>query len=1285
MPKNTYNEDGQSYYTSGNSYVDNAMKTIYSFVDGTSTSSATTKKKKVVESEKKETAEEKAKREAKKKVLQNSRGDNRENPFDKRTPRNDGKGLISSDGGNFLGFASGLGGGIRGILGSIGEGMNRDRTAENNYGYIGNTAKNIIMGAGLSAISPLLGLAVMGGRMANNIAAVNAARESMGLPAMSKEEEKAYSQNESNGFVGYFTVDGVATYRVGLDSYNLTTITPDRLSKIVAENKSTIRPATKEEIEQARKDPTKSHYTVLQVDPALKDRQNKVVSTTEQEDAATEKPATSYNPYNNPTMTDSLNTPSSYTSPTAVEDVVNKETFNTDTSGLTTNLRDDLGTLDTSQYASTTSKPVFAGTDPRSAGWRGSGARASGTLQSYASAMSMYEAVTGKQAPSIIDAIGKTTSGRLNPNSKDYNPNSNHFSGTALDISTEGMTNTEKQALIGSLYQAGFRGFGLGANSIHADKRARGGLWGYRTTSLGGSKSKVNPKATWAGISMKDWEDSIQYNNTLPQGVIDTLNSLRNPGIATPTFREDYLAAEEAAKAVKNYTSNPTIDNMNRPAEYSGMNQNQNTTRSINPNSRYSPQWGPYDQMAEGRVNPHYEKQFAESDLRDYNNRSIAPTTAPTAAQTRGYQDYGLGRESRYMEDQRASSPAQRAETQRAMEEYDAGIRRENTVTPNDQYWGYNQMAEGRVSPYYEQGFAQSDMAKQAQQERDRNLIDGPSSRTQSSSTMGGNSYDFNRAYDYIDYQNQRAREGRAQNSSSSTAIQGTTTSGSTFYGAPSSWSYQGSEQRSIPDDLGYTSKSTISSTDESSGKWNRDMGTGQDFYDNVYDTARSLGANHVQASLAATQATQETGAGTSSLMMGNNNLFGIKATKESQKSFFAGTRENYNDRIKASFRAYDTTQESVANYLANMSANYSKAWNAATVEEAIQGTMSNNKGLAYATDKNAAGRNVYADRLQGVYDKYGANKNPASWSAVTGTPNTLGGIRMNPYAAVDGRVNESKYTDQYGNRVGVPEQSPGFGYNKTPTFRDDYSPYSTTSGTIQGTAQVTTSQGATSENSVDIGKLIKDAYISALTTQPTTASTTRSVATTKDDEEDSNKNTLGKASVSELGVGYSPFSGYNSDKFGSYNYNNPNYNAQGYPTTGSTRSATSNNRASDSNNGMFSFGGFHSSSTSSGDSGSSSAGVSASSTNGNEGFLSSIGLSGNSSSSVGASGTSTGFARASSSGTGTATGSASNTANIGGINASGTSSSSSGVSGTGFASNSGQYSNYSGGEDYDH
>lgn len=104
---------------------------------------------------------------------------------------------------------------------------------------------------------------------------------------------------------------------------------------------------------------------------------------------------------------------------------------------------------------------------------------------------------------------------------------SQHLEGNAIDVDVRGMSKAQKLKLIDAAFDAGFTGFGIGANSIHIDQGTPRS-WGYVRPSGGGtvpeyasglinrrmeglkaSKSQATPKKTtkppaWDGKSMRD-------------------------------------------------------------------------------------------------------------------------------------------------------------------------------------------------------------------------------------------------------------------------------------------------------------------------------------------------------------------------------------------------------------------------------------------------------------------------------------------------------------------------------------------------------------------------------------------------------------------------------------------------------------------------------------------------------------------------------------------------------------------------------------------------------------
>jgi hypothetical protein len=76
---------------------------------------------------------------------------------------------------------------------------------------------------------------------------------------------------------------------------------------------------------------------------------------------------------------------------------------------------------------------------------------------------------------------------------------SQHFHGTALDVSIVGMSRKQKIALWKAAYEEGFRGFGFGTNILHMDMgNAR--IWGY---------GDIHKNKEWVGISFKDLKQGI--------------------------------------------------------------------------------------------------------------------------------------------------------------------------------------------------------------------------------------------------------------------------------------------------------------------------------------------------------------------------------------------------------------------------------------------------------------------------------------------------------------------------------------------------------------------------------------------------------------------------------------------------------------------------------------------------------------------------------------------------------------------------------------------------------
>ena len=80
----------------------------------------------------------------------------------------------------------------------------------------------------------------------------------------------------------------------------------------------------------------------------------------------------------------------------------------------------------------------------------------------------------------INDAIAKAGSSR-----ETNTPGSRHFQGDALDLSTAGMSNSEKIRLFNQAKSCGFSGFGFGNTILHVDLGNRRG-WAYGNATYGG-------------------------------------------------------------------------------------------------------------------------------------------------------------------------------------------------------------------------------------------------------------------------------------------------------------------------------------------------------------------------------------------------------------------------------------------------------------------------------------------------------------------------------------------------------------------------------------------------------------------------------------------------------------------------------------------------------------------------------------------------------------------------------------------------------------------------------
>ena len=114
----------------------------------------------------------------------------------------------------------------------------------------------------------------------------------------------------------------------------------------------------------------------------------------------------------------------------------------------------------------------------------------------------------------IRDAITKLGSSREGDPARGILPkkNSQHNHGKAIDISTIGMSNTQKLKLLKSLQGAGFNGFGFNESDgfLHADVRNSKSGWTY------------NKQPKWAGESVNDLISQNKNRSNTTESIIPT-------------------------------------------------------------------------------------------------------------------------------------------------------------------------------------------------------------------------------------------------------------------------------------------------------------------------------------------------------------------------------------------------------------------------------------------------------------------------------------------------------------------------------------------------------------------------------------------------------------------------------------------------------------------------------------------------------------------------------------------------------------------------------------------
>ena len=124
-----------------------------------------------------------------------------------------------------------------------------------------------------------------------------------------------------------------------------------------------------------------------------------------------------------------------------------------------------------------------------------------------------------------------------------------------------------------------------------------------------------------------------------------------------------------------------------------------------------------------------------------------------------------------------------------------------------------------------------------------------------------------------------------------------------------------------------------------------------QTFFNQVYATAKSLGASDTLAAIAAAQSAIETGWGEH---VKGNSYFGVKANNSwtgNRTRFITSEYENgKNVKQKLSFRAYEGLEQSTRDYLQVIKNAFPKAYSALTLKEATDGLGKGVHGR-YATD----------------------------------------------------------------------------------------------------------------------------------------------------------------------------------------------------------------------------------------------------------------------------------------------------------------------------------------------
>ncbi len=128
--------------------------------------------------------------------------------------------------------------------------------------------------------------------------------------------------------------------------------------------------------------------------------------------------------------------------------------------------------------------------------------------------------------------------------------------------------------------------------------------------------------------------------------------------------------------------------------------------------------------------------------------------------------------------------------------------------------------------------------------------------------------------------------------------------------------------------------------------------------------------------SITVAQAILESGWGQSKLSKDSNNIFGIKADNSwDGESIEVMTSENYNDKIKAKFRKYNSITDSIKDHGKFLSENKRYEENGLFDSKNYKKQAQALEDAGYSTKKDKYGNRIYADMLIDIIQKYNLEK----------------------------------------------------------------------------------------------------------------------------------------------------------------------------------------------------------------------------------------------------------------------------------------------------------------------